>query len=53
MLGISPYTFAIDFSKVLQQSSQSNQDITTLFAGKSQVSNIYEKALKLAKTNEL
>lgn len=50
--GLTPGVFAIDFSSALKQSAQDTTTAASLFAGKTQVGNLYNQALKIVKQNE-
>jgi hypothetical protein len=48
-----PRVFAVDVSKILEQAAKEPNTLSSVFDGKAQVSNLYEKALHLAKQNEI
>lgn len=52
VLGFTSYGFAIDFSNALKQSAQDTETAASLFAGKAQVGDLYNQALKIVKQNE-
>lgn len=53
VMGISSSAFAVDFSQVLEQSKQDVFSLWDLAEGKPVVSNLYTKALKIAKHREV
>lgn len=53
LIGTCSSVFAIDFWQALEQAQQSSSWIWSIFRGKSQVTNLYKKALKLVKDREV
>ena len=53
LIGTCSQVFAIDFSQALDHIQETVLSIGTIFEWKSQVSNLYQKALKLSKDNEI
>ena len=51
--GFTAQVFSANFSDALTQSAEDTTTAATLFAGKSQVSNVYSQALHIVKQNEI
>lgn len=53
LIGIYSQVFGIDFSQALSQAEERSLSLGSIFEGKSSVSNLYAKALKLVKDREV
>lgn len=53
IVGVCPKVFAVDVSKTLEQAAKEPNTFSSVFDGKAQVSNLYQKALHIAKQNEI
>jgi len=53
LIGIYSQVFGIDFSQALSQAEERSLSLSSIFEGKSSVSNLYAKALKLVKDREV
>lgn len=52
-IGTCSQVFAIDFSQALDQAKAAVSSVAAIFDGDAQVNNLYKKALKLSKDNEV
>ena len=51
--GLTSHVFAVDVANTLKQSAQDTSTAASLFVGKTQVSDLYSKALHIVKQNEI
>jgi hypothetical protein len=53
LVGTCSFVFGIDFSQALQQAQDKSSSLSSLFVGKSHISNLYTQALKIVQSKEV